>query len=83
MPTNPLSVDQAKVHEHAKGFISALDEEVSSLWNMFMWKKFSGDLKFIPPGRLIGSKVIFDIVYNPDGTFKKFKARIVARGVQL
>ena len=34
MPTIPLSVDEAKVHEHAKGFMSALDEEVSSLWNM-------------------------------------------------
>ena len=40
MPTIPLSVDQAKVHEHAKGFMSALDEEVSSLWNMSTWKNF-------------------------------------------
>ena len=54
-----------------------------SLWNMSTWKFFSGDLKSIPPSRLIGSKVILDIVYNPDGTFKKFKARIVARGDQL
>ena len=83
MPTIPLSVDQAKAHEHAEGFLSALDDEISSLWNMSTWKVFSGDIKSIPPGRLIGSKVIFDIVYNPDGTFKKFKARIVARGDQL
>jgi hypothetical protein len=83
IPTIPLSVDQAKAHEHAQGFLSALDEEISSLWTMSTWKDFSGDLKSIPPGRLIGSKILFDIVYNPDGTFKKFKARIVARGDQL
>ena len=83
MPTIPLSVDQAKVHEHSKGFMSVLVDKISSLWTMSTWKFFSGDLKSIPPGRLIGSKVILDIVYNPDGTFKKFKARIVARGDQL
>ena len=32
---------------------------------------------------LIDSKSIFDIVYNPDGTFKKVKARLVARDDQL
>ena len=83
MPTILLSVDQAKVHEHSKGFMSALDDDVSSLWNMSTWKFFSGDLKSIPPGRLIGSKVIFDIVYNSDETFKKVIARTVARRDQL
>jgi len=33
--------------------------------------------------RLLNLKNIFDIVYNPDGFFKTFKARLVARGNQL
>jgi hypothetical protein len=41
------------------------------------------DIKDIPKGALLSSKAIFSIVYNPDGTFKKFKARLVARGDQL
>ena len=44
---------------------------------MSSWKDFLDDIKSIPSGRHIGSKVIFDIVYNPDGTFKKFKARML------
>jgi len=83
MPTIPLSVEQAQVHQYSHEFMTALDEEVSSLWGMSTWKAFGDDPKSIPPGRLIGSKIIFDIVYNPDGTFKKFKARLVARGDQL
>jgi len=42
-----------------------------------------GDAINIPKDRLINSKIIFDSVYNPDGTFKKFKARLVASGDQL
>ena len=42
-----------------------------------------GDALTIPKGRLVNSKIISDIVYNPDGTFKKFKARLVARSDQL
>ena len=37
----------------------------------------------VPKGRLISSKVIFSIVYNPVGTFKKYKDRLVARGDML
>ena len=42
-----------------------------------------GDALTIPKGRLVNSKIISDIVYNPDGTFKRFKARLVTRGDQL
>ena len=63
--------------------MTALDEEVSSLWGMSTWNAFGDYPKLIPPGRLIGSKIVFDIVYSPDGTFKKFKARLVARGDHL
>ena len=38
------------------------------------------NINLIPKGSLLSSKVIFNVVYNPDGTSKKFKSRIVARG---
>jgi hypothetical protein len=44
---------------------------------------FLGDPKDIAKGSLLSSKAIFSIVYNPDGTFKKYKARLVARGDML
>ena len=83
VPSIPLSVQQARQHKHAAGFMLALDEELRSLSNMSTFKEFLGDPASIPKGKLIHSKIIFDIVYNPDGTFKKFKARLVARGDQL
>ena len=46
-------------------------------------EEFLGKEKDIPKGRLIFSKAIFSIVYNPDGTFKKYKARLVARDDML
>ena len=53
------------------------------LRTMNCYRHYFGNAINIPKGRLISSKIIFDIVYNPDGTFKKFKARLVARGDQL
>ena len=37
----------------------------------------------IDRGKLLGSKCIFSIQYKPDGTFDKYKCRIVARGDML
>jgi len=48
-----------------------------------MLLNYFGDALTIPKVRLVKSKIIFNIVYNPDGIFKKFKARLVARGDQL
>ena len=45
--------------------------------------EFFGDPADIPKGSLLSSKAIFTIVFNPDGSFKKFKARLVARGDML
>jgi len=83
LPTIPLSVRQAREHKYAAGFMAALNDELSSLRTMSTFKEFTGDPATIPKGKLINSKIIFDIVYNPDGSFKKFKARLVARGDQF
>ena len=57
-----------------------LGEEISSLKTMKMFVEFLGKPADIPKGSLLSSKAIISIVYNPDGSFKKFKARLVARG---
>ena len=72
IPTIPLPVAQARQHQYATEFMNALDDELLSLRQMECYRHFFGDAITIPKGRLINSKIIFDIVYNPDGTFKKF-----------
>ena len=79
----PMSIAQAIAHPYADHFMGAFADEIASLNDMSTWRKFFGDASDIPKGLLLSSKVVFSIVYNPDGTFKKFKARLVARGDQL
>ena len=79
----PMSIAQAIAHPYADHFMGAFADEIQSLDDMTTWKAFFGDVSDIPKGLLLSSKVVFSIVYNPDGTFKKFKARLVARGDQL
>ena len=76
---------QAMAHPGAPGLKAALLDELKSLSppEHNTWDEFLGTAKDIPKGRLISSKAIFSIVYNPDGTFKKYKARLVARGDML
>ena len=71
---------QAMAHPEAPGLKAALVDELKSLSPNEHWEAFLGKETDIPKGRLIYSKAIFSIVYNPDGTFKKYKARLVARG---
>ena len=81
--TIPLSVAQAQQHHYANEFMEALDYELLSLRKIKCYRHYFGDAITIPKGRRINLKIIFDIVYIPDGTFKKFKARLVACGDQL
>jgi hypothetical protein len=78
-----MSIKAALNHRYAKEFMDAFAEEVKSLKDMKTFEEFLGNPADIPKGSLLASKAIFSIVYNPDGTFKKFKARLVARGDQL
>ena len=60
-----------------QGLKAALIDELKSLLpsNHITWKEFFGNENDIPKGRLISSKSFFSIVYNPYGSFKKYKAR--------
>ena len=81
--TIPLSVAQARQHQYATEFMEALDNELLSLRKMESYRHYFGDVLTIAKGRLVNFKIIIDIVYSSDGTFKKFKARLVTRGDQL
>ena len=80
-----MAFAQANAHPGASGLKAALLDELKSLSpsEHNTWKEFLGREKDTPKGLLISSKAIFSIVYNPDGSFKKYKARLVARGDML
>ena len=65
-----MSFGQAMAHTEAQGLKTALIDELSPSQHNTSVEIF-GNEKDIPKGRLISSKAIFSIVYNPDGTFKK------------
>jgi hypothetical protein len=58
-------------------WIEAMHHEIRSLFDQQTFE-FIG---IIPPRQLtVPSMFVFDIRYNPDGSIKKFKCRLVARG---
>ena len=57
--------------------------EITSLKDMNTFIPYLDNINVIPKVSLLSSKTISNVVYNPDGTFKKFKSRLVARGDQL
>ena len=70
-------------HPNAADFMAAFASEIASLQDMHTFIPCTDNVNLIPKGSLLSSKAIFNIVYNPDGTFQKLKARLVARGDQL
>ena len=78
-----MSIKQALRHKYSNEFMQAFAEEINSLKDTSTFVEFLGNPPDIPKDYLLSSKAIFSIVFNPDGTFKKFKARLVARGDML
>jgi hypothetical protein len=74
----PRSVLEASRDQiHGSQWMEAMKQEVQSLFSQQTFN-FIG---FIPPrNQTIPSMFVFEIRYNPDGTIKKFKCRLVARG---
>ena len=74
----PLTLTQALAGPLHAEWREAADIEYNALQSMGTWEKEPIEL---PPGRTaIGSKWVFKVKYNPDGTIRKFKGRIVALG---
>jgi hypothetical protein len=77
---SPMSIRQALAHPCAEEFLRAFAAEIMSLKAMHTFTEYLGDPRDIAKGSLLYSKAIFGMVYNPDSVFKKYKARLVARG---
>ena len=56
------------------------DSELDSLTSMVCFGSLDIDPSRIPKGCIIPSKLTFSIVFNADGSFKKYKCRLVLRG---
>ena len=72
----PQNVLEALTSPYAEEWQEAIDREFGSLMENNTW-----ELVPLPPDRkLVGSKWVFKIKQNADGTIDKFKARLVAQG---
>jgi len=76
----PHSVTQARTSDAAR-WNPPIASELNSLGKeRNVWIVPSIPIKDIPRHLIVPSKCVFDIQYNPDGTFKKNKVRLVCRG---
>ena len=79
----PLSYRQVLRHPKCAELLAAWNGtggELDSLKLMECFGLLDVDIKSIPKGQIIPSKLIFSIVFNADGSFKKYKCRLVLRG---
>ena len=65
---------------HRESWIEAKDKECSSFEERQTYIIPRIPIADIPRDLIIPSKMVFDIKKHPDGSFGKFKCRIVARG---
>ena len=73
---DPTSYREAMASPNSQNWKSATDAEMDSLIKNGTW-----ELTDLPAGKsVIGSKWVFKTKINPDGTFSKFKSRLVAQG---
>ncbi|TPX54120.1 DNA-directed DNA polymerase [Powellomyces hirtus] len=74
----PVTYQEAVNSPYAKEWKQAIDAELSSHRTNKTWDT---DTMQTPPGtHLVDSKWVFKVKRNADGSIKKFKARLVARG---
>ena len=72
----PNNLKQADASVHSKEWLEARHVEMGRLLALRTW-----DLVEPPPdANVLGSRWVFDIKTNPDGTIERFKARLVCQG---
>jgi hypothetical protein len=59
---------------------NATDDELSNMIVNKVWTDSHIDISDIPKHLLLPSQLIYEKQYNPDGSFKKYKCRLVIRG---
>jgi len=74
----PRSLSTIPDNEYAAQWLQAAKDEFTSLWSLGTFEEVS--FSEIIKSKTIPSKLVFDIRRNADGTIKKLKARLVARG---
>ena len=80
MVNEPMTVKEAMASEHAEEWKAAMEEEIKTLmsWNCF--EVVPRDEAKRLGGKLMKSRWIFKIKYEPTGEIQRFKARLVACG---
>jgi len=74
--TAPISYKEALEREDSSSWVEAIGSEMESLKRNNTFK-----LAILPKGRkAVGSKWVFKLKMNPNGTINKYKARLVAKG---
>jgi hypothetical protein len=77
---NHFTIQQALRSPYSVELCGAVHDEIASLRKMNAIVNCDIDPKSIPKHQLVRSLLLIDRLFNPDGSFKKNKARIVARG---
>jgi hypothetical protein len=79
MIEEPVTVDEALASNHAKEWREAMDEEIDNLIKFQCFEVVERE-DAIKHGKLVKSKWVFKVKYNPDGSLQRFRARLVAKG---
>ena len=61
-------------------WIESTDIEFDNMYRNIVWYDDTLDEASIPKNLILPSQLIFEKQYNPDGTLKKYKCRLVIRG---
>jgi len=76
-PSEPQTFREAMQSPEAKFWTQAIQKEIQSLEDMGTFET----VNTLPTGRkAIGSKLVFRIKHNTDGSIERYKARLVAKG---
>jgi hypothetical protein len=74
--TEPKTLNEAKLRDDWPEWQEAVTTEYKSLLESQTWESV-----ILPPGKnLVGSKWVFKVKENADGTIERYKARLVAQG---
>ena len=76
----PRNVGSIPHFNDAFYWINATKIELGSMYDNSVWDSPTVNIKSIPKNLILPSMLIYDKQYNPDGSFKKYKCRLVCRG---